>query len=209
MGFWSGLASAVTSVASSVCRVVTGAVSLVKEVTPLALDAISKVANVVCEVARSLGFLKIEDDPVTLGDKIIQAEEKGITLESCQSDYDLYMEKIRSFRVDPERSKAIDEVDKLKASTITVGARIESHYGTSIAPLIPLIVRSAAFFTAGRLKAILDAGIAVVSIAGYFNSAFDRNTSATVEGQIVSAGKAAQPEMSEDKLREIVRAERA
>lgn len=212
MGFWSSVgsafSSAVSSVCSSVCSVVSSAVSLVKEVTSMALEGLRGVASVICNIAKALGFMEADEDPELMGDKIIQAEEHGITLESCEGDYNKYMEKIRNFKVDSQKSKDISDNDKLAACSVVMGARIEDHYGTSIAPLIPLIGRVPEFFNAGRLKSMLDGGMAISKIGDYFTSSLNRKEAAPIEAELVKNESKFSPNADESKLRDILRSMR-
>ncbi len=208
MGFWSSVGSAVSSVCATVCRVASGAVDLVKEVSSMALSGLSGVATVICNIAKALGFIEQDVDPEEIGDRIIQAEDEGITLESCEGDYIKYMEAIKNFKVDPEKSKNIDKQDKLIATSVVVGARIESHYGQSIAPLVPLIGKIPEFFNGGRLMSFLDSGMSVAKVAEYFKSALDRKEASEVEGGMVVVEKQSSPDVSDKQLSEMLRSMR-
>ena len=199
------VSSTVSSVCSTVCTVVTSAANLVREVGSMAVEGIRGVAAVICNIGRALGFIEAGENPEELGDKIIQAQEQGITLDSCEGDYKAYMEKIRNFKVDPERSKTITENDKLVATSVVVGARIEDHYGTSIAPLVPLIGRMPEFFNGGRLKSLLDSGMPVSKISDYFGSKLNLKQEVPIEAELIVNEKKMAPNADQEKLRDMLR----
>lgn len=212
MGFWSSVGSAFSSACSSlvsgVCSVARGAAALVREVGSMAVEGLSGVVSVIANIAKSLGFMKEDERPEDLGDQMLQAELEGVTLASCEGDYDAYMEKIRNFKVNPDKSKELTSKDKLTAFAVVTGARIEDHYGTSIAPLIPLIGRAPDFFNGGRLKSMLDKGLSIMNIGNYFSSNMDRKAAAPVEADLVKHEKTLSPESDEGKLRDMLRSMR-
>lgn len=209
MGLWSSItntiSSAVDSVCSSVCSVVSSTVNLVREVGSMTVQGIRGVGTVICNIAKSLGFIEAKEKPVELGDKIIQAQEQGITLESCGGDHQAYMEKIRDFKVDPERSETIAEKDKLVAVSVVLGARVEAHYNTSIAPLVPLIGRMPEFFNSERVKRILDVGISLSKISDYFGSELNLKEESKVEAELIANESKLSPNTDQEQLRKVLR----
>lgn len=212
MGFFSSvcsaLSSACSSVCSSVCSVVSSAVGIVKEIGSMAVEGLRGVASVICNIAQSLGFMENNENPIDLGNKIIQAEESGITLDSCGGDYDKYMAEIRNFKVDDEKSKITADKDKLIACSVVMGARIENHYGVSIAPLIPLMGRNPDFFNSGRLKSMLDKGLSILKIGDYFSSSLARKDAAPVEATLVQNEKTLSPSSNDAELKDMLRSMR-
>jgi len=212
MGFWSSVGSAIGSACSSVCSavgsVVSSAASLIREVGNMAVEGLRSVANVICNIGKALGFIEQNVEPEELGDQILQAEEMGITLDSCDRDYDIYMEKIKSFKVDPEKSKTFSTDDKLRAASVVVGAKIEDHYGQSIGPLVPLISRLPEFFNGTRLKGLLDAGLLVNKISDYFSSNLRVKEAAPVEADLIKQESKLSLGGDESQLRDMLRSMR-
>ncbi|MEM0515942.1 hypothetical protein WCN91_11045 [Pseudoalteromonas sp. YIC-827] len=112
----------------------------------------------------------------------------------------------RSYSLD--YSKKITLEDKLVATSVVMGSRIEQHYGQSIAPLIPLMARIPEFLKGGRLKSFLDAGISMLKIGDYFSSNLNRKESAPIEEILVKNEKVNSPDADEDKLRNMLRSMR-
>ena len=212
MGFWSSVGSALSSACSSVCSALsTGmsyAANLVKEVGSMAVEGLRGVANVICNIGKALGFIDQDVEPEDFGDQVLQAEDMGITLDSCDGDYDAYMEKIKNFKVDPEKSKSFSTDDKLRAASVVVGAKIEDHYGTSIGPLVPLMARLPDFFNGGRLKSLLDAGMSVNKISDYFSSNLNRKEAAPIESDLVKQESKTSVGSDESQLRDMLRSMR-
>jgi hypothetical protein len=212
MGFWSSVGSAISSACSSACSAVgsafSSAASLIREVGSMAVEGLRSVANVICNIGKALGFMEQDEDPEDYGDKVLQAEEMGITLDSCDNDYDAYMEKIKNFKVDSEKSKTFSTDDKLRAASVVVGAKIEDHYGTSIGPLVPLMARLPEFFNGGRLKGLLDAGMSVNKISDYFSSNLNRKEAAPVEADLIKQESKSALGNDESQFRDMLRSMR-
>lgn len=99
-----GLLSLAVSVASAVSKCLT--------VANLAIGALKLIGNAFVSLGKALGIIKPDVKPTELGDKIIQAEQAGITPEKFSS-YEEYSKKVESFKTDPEKSKLISEEAKL------------------------------------------------------------------------------------------------
>lgn len=73
-------------------------------------------AAIVTKALQALGIIGPDENAKELGDKAIQAEEEGITPENYDS-YEEYMDAVRKFELDPEKSEQIEDEDKLKKET--------------------------------------------------------------------------------------------
>ena len=73
-------------------------------------------AAIVTKALQALGIIGPDENAKELGDKAIQAEEEGITPENYDS-YEEYMDAVRKFELDPEKSEQIEDEDKLKKGT--------------------------------------------------------------------------------------------
>jgi hypothetical protein len=213
MGIWDSACSFVSSVCSSVGSAISSAVStagaLIEKVGSMAVEGLKGACSVLFNIGQALGFIKLDEKPEEMGDKILQAQDHGITLDSCDGDYDAYMEKIRNFKVDPEKSKSFSSNEKLAASAMVVGGKIEQHYGTSIAPLVPIMARLPEFMGNGRLKSMLDSGLSVANIAKYFGSnTKDVFEQRDIEKTLVKHEKSFSPGGDEAKMADMLRSMR-
>jgi len=141
MGFWSSLGSCISSACSAVgsgirscCSAVSNFVgsglgkavgfglSALKVICPQArvLDTVFKSISLMSKIAGVFAnVIKPNENIQDIGDRALQAEEQGITRESCKN-YDEYMEKIRSVQLDPEVTKQTPESNKEFAGSIVV-----------------------------------------------------------------------------------------
>lgn len=171
MGILDTICDVVTSVVESVASVgkVFAAISVKMGIS--ALDIAITVAKVVAVVADVLGIYSSDDSIEDLGDKALQAEEAGIKVDDFDS-FDEYLDKIKSFELDPEKSKAINQTDKIAASISVLTTGIAAT-GIHLAPLYPLIVTHKDFFTGERLASYAEtaksAGYALENIKGCFD----------------------------------------
>jgi hypothetical protein len=167
MGFWSSVGSFFSGccrAVSSVCRaVVDTAVSVVKgvgtfvsEVGKLALEPFKSVIGMVVRTCIKLGLINPKEKPEELGDKVLQAQEAGITPESCKN-YKEYAEKINNFKVDPEKSKQYSEIDKLMAAGVYCEGALIHKFGFGIGKMVPIIVKNPSFQNPDKLAAMFVA----------------------------------------------------
>lgn len=147
-----GVASAVTSVATSVVQAVKVlAPVLVKLVGPQIGIAIQVIGIVIDVVAKVMNLLKPNEKVPDMGERALQAEEQGITLESCNKDFDAYMEKLRALELDPQKAATRPKTDQWLAGSLLLEKGLELKYPQmSTAAMWPIIVRNSDFFTRQR-----------------------------------------------------------
>lgn len=84
----------------------------------LALQGLKVIANAIVNFAKALGLIEDDMKPEDLGDKAIQS---GYNPEDFDT-YEAYVEAVKEFKVDPEKSKEISTEDKYnKAIELSVG----------------------------------------------------------------------------------------
>ena len=122
MGLLSTIGAAISSAVSgignalsTVARSVSGALDTFRDVASTlgktlgpVLGKVVTVINVIVTIveiaARIANLLKPQETVKDIGDRALQAEEEGITLETCDNDFNAYMEKLRALKLDPEKS---------------------------------------------------------------------------------------------------------
>ena len=87
-------------------------IKTIKTFLSLAVECAKIVGNVLTEIAKALGLIKPDENAIELGDKAIQAEAEGIVSEKFET-YQEYLQAVRDFEIDPEKSMQISETDKL------------------------------------------------------------------------------------------------
>lgn len=172
MGFFSWVGECVSTIASGIKSVASGITSAltsmgvnlgaaVKNLAPVLgkwagqIGVAIQVISVCVEViARICAILQKNETVADIGERALQAEEDGVTLESCNNDYQAYMKRLREFELDPHKASRWSEADKLLAGSLVLEKGIEDLYPRmSTADLWPIIVRSASFFTPERFEA--------------------------------------------------------
>ena len=98
------------------------------------------VVDIIANIAKALAVKGAEEDVDELGDKVIQAEEAGISPDDFEK-HDDYMEAIRDFKVDPERSKEISVEEKRAAGVNCIVSGIAEKAGINESA-IGLIIKS-------------------------------------------------------------------
>lgn len=164
MGFLSAIGGALSAVGSAISGAVRAVASGIgKAVSTLGPTlatwagrlntAITWISAVVQVVGLMMKILKPGEKIEDIGERALQAEEMGITLDRCDKDFNAYMEKIRNLELDPEKARLRPETDKALAGCLTVEKGLETlwpHMSTS--ELWPIIARSPDFFNAARME---------------------------------------------------------
>lgn len=116
--------AAIGAIASCAAGIVKGLA-----VVGMAVEGIKAIGGVFMGIAKALGIIEDQDmDVEELGDKAIQSDYKPENFES----YEKYVDAVKQFQTDPERSAQISEEDKVKKGTeVAAGISIE-RYGSEI-----------------------------------------------------------------------------
>ncbi|NQZ50302.1 MAG: hypothetical protein HRT95_08985 [Moritella sp.] len=165
------------------------AVKFVIQQLPTIIEKIKPVVDVVMDIAKSLDMLSKYHSATELGDVILQAQNDGVTLDSCNGDVEKYHQKIDKVDLSQEKTALFSDNEKLSAGLLFIVAKLETQLGADVGQLIPLIYRNADFFNADRLSAYVVAStksdISIGQICDYFSSNLDRKEAINVEGFLV------------------------
>ena len=163
----SALVSAVSSIGPAVSCFCTTILPKIEPVLERIGSIIKGIANV---VLLALDIFKPGEDVEDMGDRALQAAEQGIKPENYDR-YDEYLDEIRTFELDPEKSAQRTSAEKTAAG-LAVGAtgldrKLDLPDGTM--GLIWLLAASnPAYFTADRLISYVLGGSNVLNIMNYF-----------------------------------------
>ena len=210
MGIWSSISSGISSVCSGIASVCSGigrgVGSFMTTVAPKLLTVIgttvgklNAVVAVVQTVVQLYGILKPEEKVEDIGDKAIQASEEGISMDKFD-DFDAYMESLRNFDVNSERSNQIDEVTKKLSGIAVVTQGLAEKLkvnDNSLGNLWRLPALNAQVFTADRIKAILDSTTNINHVLRYFEKDLTPQTAVNIEKVLFDVEKKLSPEKSE------------
>lgn len=209
MGFFSGLgsvfssivggiSSAISSLGSSISSFVSGVGAIVagaiEALAPVA-QAIGKVANT---LLQGLGIIKPDEKTEDIGDRALQAADKGITIEKFDKFED-YMNALRDFPLDPEVSAKRSSAEKLVAGIAVGTTGIEQKYHVapgSLASMWLLPISNPDYFTAERLQTLLTYGRLGGDIFSYLEKklsdgearAFEKSLEVGLDGKRLDEG---------------------
>src|SRR5690606_14881198 len=131
------ISSAVSSAVSSIGSALSSFSTNVGGVLGGIIDGLKPVATAIGNFANSflqaLGILKPNESTQDLGDRALQAADKGITLDKFEN-FDDYMAELRDFDLDPEVSAKRSTAEKLVAgmgvATIGVEDKFNAERGS-------------------------------------------------------------------------------
>lgn len=150
----SGISSALATVGVNVGAAVNSLRTALEKWVPQIGVAIRVISICVDVVAKICGIMRQNETVAEIGERSLQADEHGITLESCNNDYKAYMKRLREFDLDPHKAEERPEDEKLLAGCEVLEKGIEALYPQmSTADAWLVLARGASFFTPERLEA--------------------------------------------------------
>lgn len=155
----------------AIISVASAAISVVKALSTiyLGIEGAKLIANLLTGLAKSLGLIE-QNNPEELGDKALQAEDAGITPETCRT-YEEYLQKVKEFEIDPEKSNKYTEEQKLlKGAELSAGAILNFAPNLPIQAFAEIVLKNSDFFTADWLKActgVIKGGDDLATLTGY------------------------------------------
>jgi hypothetical protein len=214
-GFLSAIGSAIGSFVSTVAKAIAPVASALGSALKASCEALAPVLGAVIEkgvevikavayfataVLQVLGIFQPHEEIQEMGDRALQAGEGGIHPEDFDS-YDEYMEKIRAFELDPEKSRSYSLEQKFLAGMAVGGKGLEAHFNADpadLGKLVSLFLHSGRDWNSGRvgeyLKAVGDFG----KLERYFNDQGSLGEAMKTEAQLVAAERKLSPELSDD-----------
>ena len=121
-------------------------VSKALAVVGLAVQGLKIVGNAIVSIAKALGIIKPERTVEEIGDRALQAEEKGITPDKYES-YEAWIKEIEKddWGYDPEKNKDMDLQKKiLKGVEVATAVTMERFPGlpTKNSLVLPVKIQS-------------------------------------------------------------------
>jgi len=206
MGLWSAIketASALWDTACSVARTLGGAIGRGVEILGRTLGPVAEriagwiglAASVVDAVATALGIFRPDEDTRQMGDRAIQAAEKGIRADDFD-DFDAYLEALRGFELNPAHSRASSDEAKLLAGMSLAGWGLERRFelpdGHGVV-LWPVAIAAADYLTPERTRRLLEAGLDPRDLADYLAGRLGLQRERTVEEVLLSLDRKLDP----------------
>jgi len=145
MGFLSSLGNALATALS-----IGSKISCCLSGVGLLLEGLKVLGGLFMSLGKALGVIKDDVKPEVIGDKVLQAEEAGITPEKFTS-YEEYAKKVEEFKLDPEKSTKISDEAKLsKAIEFTSSLSAEKY------PSFPWVNFANALITNSKFRNYLN-----------------------------------------------------
>lgn len=170
------LASAGAAISSAVATIGTAVSSFAATIAPTLgsilttlktyAEPLAKFANTFLQL---LGIFKPDEKVEDIGDRAMQAADKGITPDKFEK-FDEYMSALRKFELDPEQSARNSSTAKLVAglgiSTVGIEDKFNAQRG-SLNSLWLLPLANPSYFTPERMQSIVSAGRLSADIFSY------------------------------------------
>lgn len=187
--------------------IVTAAVTVSKAlaVVGLAVQGLKVIGNAIASIAKALGVIKPERDVEEIGDRALQAEEKGMTLDKYSS-YEAWVKDIEKddWGYDPEKNKDMDSQKKvLKGVEVSTAVTMERFPDLPIQEFFSLAGKNQEFFTVERMdeigKLARDDSDAFSQVVNYVTgSAKDHTTVDAASDILMDIERTIAPEVSEN-----------
>lgn len=191
-------ADIVTSIAKVVIPIAKVLAPIVTKV-PGAIGVIGKVAQTVFVI---FNIFKSDEKIEDLGDRAIQAEEAGINRDKFE-DHDEYMEALRNFDVNPERSESIASEAKFIAG-IGVGSLglVEKNDVKidGLAQVWGLVAKNPEYFNPERIQILVKKGIDMRTVADFFQGKLNPSSSKDFKAELITIDREISPELSDRDL---------
>ncbi len=161
MGFFDSLVSGISNAISAICSIVLGPVAgalvsdTIQVITKLAPVIKAVVVFVVETIADILGIKNKDEKIDEIGDRALQASEKGIKKTDFET-HDEYMNALREFELDPEFSKKLSKEDKEAAGLAVLIDGIDKKLDFSLGSIIPIIAAGYQWMTGERTIAWIE-----------------------------------------------------
>lgn len=140
-----GVIGAITTAAVTVSKALA--------VVGLAVQGLKVIGNAIASIAKALGIIKPERDVEEIGDRALQAEEKGMTPDK----YSSYEEWVKDIEKDdwgynPEKNKDMDSEKKImKGVEVSTAVTMERFPQLPIREFFSLAGKNPEFFTVERM----------------------------------------------------------
>lgn len=137
---------------------VSGALAVSKALVSvgMSIQGLKIIGNAIVSIAKVLGIIKPERDIQDVGDRALQAEEKGMTLDKYPS-YEAWLRAIEEddWGYDPEKNKDMDPEKKiLEGIDVTTAVTMEKFPNLPIQDFFTLSANKPEFFTEERMSEI-------------------------------------------------------
>ncbi len=211
IGFVCSVASATVAAVGSAISTIGPAVSsfctnVLPRLAPFiekGLEALQVVGKIAQALLQIVGIFKPKEDIQDMGDRAMQAAEKGTRPENFDK-FDDYLESIRNMELDPEKSQKSTAEQKIAAG-LAIGAKgLEEKFNApegSMGNLWVLAAAAPAFFNEHRLESIIKSTTDIATVMRYFDGKLDLSEARSMGKTLVDAERTLSPGKIEEAIR--------
>ncbi|MGV8804229.1 MAG: hypothetical protein ACWA6Y_04630 [Polaromonas sp.] len=175
----SAVGSAIASSVSTIGQALSSFSTVVAPIIATVIDTLKPITQAIGQFAnaflQALGILKPDETVQDLGERALQAVEKGITMEKFDN-FEGYMDALRKFELGPEVSAKRNPTEKivagLGAGTIGVENKFNAERG-SLNAMWLLPMANPSYFTPERMQDLVSTGRLSGDILGYLEKKLD------------------------------------
>lgn len=167
MGFWGAICSIGSSITSGISSAVgsigNALVSFASNVGPVIAKIVTELEPVAVALGKfaaaflqGMGVLKPNEKPEDIGERALQAAEKGVTIEQFDN-FDSYLAALRDFDLDAEKAAKRSTAEKLVAGIGVCTIAMERKYNAapgSLDTLWLLPIANPSYFTPERMQSM-------------------------------------------------------
>lgn len=209
MGFFSAIGSAFSSACDWVSSAVSSAASWAGKALSAVVDVgggiLGSLGGMAGSLLRGLRLFRADDPPIEVwGDRAMQAEEQKIFPDQFENFSD-YMDKLRNFETDPEKSKESTFEQKTFKGIEIAGRALEYKFDAPEGSMANVFVLSASnpdYFTSERFKTLLSSGMDINDIANYFQGKLGGAESLKIEDNLIDLEQAGRSGQDKSIIRE-------
>ncbi len=200
--------TAITSVVASIGPAVAEfCANVLPRLAPLlekGMDILRMVEKIADTVSHAMGIFTGTDTTGDVGDRALQASDKGITPDQFENHAD-YMNALRHVDLDPDKSAKLTDVQKVISGLAVAGHGLDDKFGSpegTMGNLFWLAAANPEYFNADKLTQYLKTGQDIMSIVDYFDGKLGGGESLEVEDGLVQLDKSINPDADEKSIRE-------
>ena len=201
MGFFSSIGSALSSMGSAIGNAI-GSIgsalsSFASGIAPIIAKIVTELEPVAVALGKfaaaflqGLGILKPDEKPEDIGERALQAAEKGITTDKFH-DFESYLDALRDFDLDPEKASKRSAAEKLVAGIGVGTVAMERKYNAapgSLDTLWLLPIANPTYFTPERMQGIVSTGRFTGNVFDYLEKRLSAGDSGRLEDALIADG---------------------
>ena len=156
-------------------------------------------ASIASNIFQVFGIFKQDEKVDEMGDRVLQAGEQGIEPKDF-SDHEAYMDKLREFKLDPEKSEQFTPLEKVAAGLAVGGTGIEKKLDIqegAVAVIWPLVAANPEYFNPQRLQALIEKSGDISAVMKYFSGSLGATEASNTEKTLVGVEKSLSPNKDE------------